>query len=340
MTKVGDSRAPTHSDFFGNLSRSAPGGSVATSSGRPTTPGNGNRAPAHPSLSSHSGWAGRRQLTHSHPHSPSPPRWSRPARYQKSCNQGELSSCWRSAGSEEGRAAGREELTAAAARRSAAGGACTLIPLTLSLRLKLNHPFPTLSPFPGPEGGAGEAGKCGGGGGRRKVPAPGQQPAPSNRRLAARIGSLLGAGRAEAEEGCAPPPGARPCPAAVRRLCGSSAGGRGWRGRRWAGGGQERGGWPGTPAGRSPPPRPTPRAPIGLALCQGRACSATGEPHAPRAVGKCRRPGRQPIRTDGDGGRSGGGGGSPGRPHEWRRMAGWGSEAAELREGAPAWLLV
>lgn len=131
---------------FGSLSWRARGGSLPASSGRPTTPGNGNPVSAHPILSSRSGWAGRRQLTHSRLRSPSPPLWSRPARYQRSCSPGELSSWWRSVGSEEGRAAGREELTAAAARRSAAGGACTLIPLTAQPPVKtqpsLSHAAP------------------------------------------------------------------------------------------------------------------------------------------------------------------------------------------------------
>lgn len=147
--------SPPTPDFFGNLSWRARGRLLPASSCRPTTPGKGNPASAHPILSSRSGSVGRRQLTHSRPRSPFPPRWSRPAHYLRSCSLGELSSWWRSVGSEEGRAAGKEELTAVAAQRSAAGGACTLIPLTLSLRLKLNHPFPTLRPFPWIGGGRG-----------------------------------------------------------------------------------------------------------------------------------------------------------------------------------------
>lgn len=132
------------------------------------------------------------------------------------------------------------------------------------------------------------------------------------------LAAAQGAGRAEAEAGCAPPPE----PAPARRQCVGSAGARLGAAGGAGGGGPAAGRSWGpardtSPALATAPPHPA-RAPIGLAVRQGRACSAAGEPHAPRAVGKCRRPGRQPIRTDG-------GGGSPGRPHEWRRMAGRGA---------------
>lgn len=120
-----------------------------------------------------------RPLTRSRPHSPSPPRWSRPARCPRSCTRGGLASWWLREGSGEGRHGGQGGVHSSGdTRRSAARVPRTLIRLTLCLRLKLNHPFPTLRPFPGPWGGRGSGG---GGGAGRRLPGnsrPSANPAP------------------------------------------------------------------------------------------------------------------------------------------------------------------
>lgn len=184
------------------------------------TQGNGNLEPVRPSLSSHSGSARRRQLTHSRPHSPSPPQWSRPARYQRSCSRGELSSCWRSAGSDEGRAAGGQGGVNSSGHSALGCGRCAHTdPTHAQPPVKTQPSLSHAAPLPRARGRAGEAGRCGGRGG---AATPGQPPALANRRLAARIGSRPGAGRAAAEADCAPPP--EPAPARRQRV--GSAGAR------------------------------------------------------------------------------------------------------------------
>ena len=120
--------------------------------------------------------ASRRQLTHSHPHSPFPPRWSRPARYPRSCTRGGLASCWLSgeSGGGSARRAGRSllkrRLSALHCSRSAHTGPAHALP-PVKTQPSLSH----AAPLPRALGRAGEwrgrtRGRRGG------AVAPGQQP--------------------------------------------------------------------------------------------------------------------------------------------------------------------
>lgn len=165
-------RSPRTQDWLGNWGLKAPQGSLAPSGGGPGARRGQRRAPGPPpavtAASPRSPPLRRRQLTHSRPRSPSPPRRSRPARCRRSWTPGGLASCWRRG---DGRRGGRGRVNSGGASpRSAARAALTLSRLPLRLRLKLSHPFPTLRPFPGRWRGRGRAG---GGGG---AAAPGQQP--------------------------------------------------------------------------------------------------------------------------------------------------------------------
>lgn len=117
---------------------------------------------------------------------------------------------------------------------------------------------PSLShaaPLPMDRGRAGKAERLGQGRGHgsRVTACPGQ--------LAPRCADWQphGGGTSGGRGWLLPAPGARPCPAAVRRLRRSSAGGRG---RRWAGGGQKWGAGPGHQPGDSHrPAQPHPARP-------------------------------------------------------------------------------